>query len=83
MTAQPTHGPANDVKAPLTHEPATGATPSRAKGQRSRRSQGEVENPDYAAFAARIIRAPIRSTPASARLIAPPFPPNRLSITRS
>ena len=45
------------VKATLTPEPATATVPSRAKGRRSRRSRGEVENPHYAAFAARIIRA--------------------------
>jgi hypothetical protein len=45
------------VKDTLTPELATATGPSRAKGRRSKRSRGEVENPDYAAFAARIIRA--------------------------
>jgi hypothetical protein len=57
MTAQPATSQLGDVKAPLTPKPATGATPARVKGRQSRRSRGEVENPDYAAFAARIIRA--------------------------
>ena len=57
MTAQPAHGPIRDVKAPLTPESATVSTPVRARGRRSRRSRGGVENPDYAAFATRIIRA--------------------------
>jgi hypothetical protein len=56
MTAHPTQGP-EDVKAALTPKPAADATPMRARGRRSRRPRGEVENPDYAAFAARIIRA--------------------------
>ena len=45
------------VKATLTPEPAAATASTRAKGRRSKRSRGEVENPDYAAFAARIIRA--------------------------
>jgi hypothetical protein len=45
------------VKATLTPEPAAPAGSSRAKAGRSKRSRGEVENPDYAAFAAWIIRA--------------------------
>jgi hypothetical protein len=45
------------VKATLTPEPAAATGPSRAKGRRSKRSRCEVENPDYAAFASRIIRA--------------------------
>ena len=57
MTAQPAHDPDGDVKAPLTPEPPTENSPARAKGRRSRRSLGEVENPDYAAFATRIVRA--------------------------
>ena len=45
------------VKASLTPKPATATGPNTTNGHRSRRSRGEVENPDYAAFAARIIRA--------------------------
>jgi hypothetical protein len=45
------------VKTTLTPEPAAVSGPTRAKGRRSKRSRGEVENPDYAEFAARIIRA--------------------------
>jgi hypothetical protein len=45
------------VKAPLTPDPAGTAGQTRAKARRSKRSRGEVENPDYAAFATRIIRA--------------------------
>ena len=56
MTAQPAHGP-DDVKVPLTPEPAAVTIPARARGRRSRRSRGEVEKPDYAAFATRIIHA--------------------------
>jgi hypothetical protein len=56
MTAQAAQGP-EGVKAALTSKRAVDATPTRATGRRTRRSRGEVENPDYAAFATRIIRA--------------------------
>ena len=45
------------VKTTLPPQPATATGSARAKGRRSKRSRGEVGNPDYAAFAARIIRA--------------------------
>jgi hypothetical protein len=45
------------VKTTLTSEPAAVTGSTRAKGRRSKRSRGVVENPDYAAFAVRIIRA--------------------------
>jgi hypothetical protein len=61
VTAQPAQQPADDardaVNADLTADQPAASGPSRAKTRRARRSRGEVENPDYAAFAARIIRA--------------------------
>jgi hypothetical protein len=47
----------NSVNDALTPDRTAVGGSSRAKERRSRRSRGEVENPDYAAFAARIIRA--------------------------
>jgi hypothetical protein len=46
----------NDVNDALTANRSTGAGTPRAKTRRTKRSRGEVENPDYATFAARIIR---------------------------
>ena len=61
MSAQPAHttnpNPQDDVKATLTAGRTAGSGPSKGTGRRSRRRSGQVENPDYAAFAARIIRA--------------------------
>jgi hypothetical protein len=61
MSAQPAHpnrpNPQDDVKAPLTAGSTAGVGPAKGKAHRSRRRSGQVENPDYAAFAARIIRA--------------------------
>ncbi len=62
MSAQPAEQPTpanaqSGVNDALTPNSTPAAGSSRAKGRRSRRSRGEVENPDYAAFAARIIRA--------------------------
>jgi hypothetical protein len=45
------------VKTTLTPEAAGTAGQIRAKARLSKPSRGEVENPDYAAFATRIIRA--------------------------
>jgi len=61
VTAQPAQQPVTDsrdgVNAALTADLPAATGPSRAKTRRARRSRGEVENPDYAAFASRIIRA--------------------------
>ena len=62
MSTQPAEQPTpmdgqHGVYDALTADRTTAGGSSRAKGRRSRRSRAEVENPDYAAFAARIIRA--------------------------
>jgi hypothetical protein len=61
MSAQPAYtnnpDPKDDVKAALTAGHTADSGPSKETGRRSRRRSGQVENPDYAAFAARIIRA--------------------------